>query len=83
MTHARTKRVSREYNSHRNRNCWRVFICRSCSEGMDRLISELVAKHGIGRTTDILHEELKELTTSDGGRFTKVAIRDAVRGLAA
>lgn len=79
MATMRTAQETREYNGHRNRNCWRVYLWLSCASGMERRICELVGKHGIGRTTAMLHDQMKGRVMLDGTGFTKVAIRDSVR----
>lgn len=83
MANAQTNPANRKHNGHRNLNCWKVYLHLSGSYDTDRLIGELVAEHGTRRAADILHEQLKDRTTSDGARFTKVAVGDAVRELAA
>lgn len=74
--------ASQPYNGHPNWNLWNVHLWISSDYDTYKHCLTLVQSFGLQRSVDILHAEIGHMQTPDGARYTKTALRHALRGIA-
>jgi hypothetical protein len=79
----RTKRsATQPYNGHPNWNLWNVSLWISSDESTYFHCMGLIKELGVKRAVDALHAQIGDTQTPDGARYTKTALRHALRGIA-
>ena len=69
------------YNGHRSWNSWNVSLWLNNDEKLYKEIQALLNRYGTEKTIQLIAFKLEGLKTPDGAIYSKIAIKDAIKGM--
>ncbi len=73
--------MSKEYNGHKNWNCWNVSLWVNNDEYIYNMFTSCLREWGVTKAADVLTEYLEHVKTPDGATYDSEAITLTLQGL--